>query len=64
LTFRFGIHLQEDKAERILREETSAVFSEVLKDCGVFKATEDGDKGVERFLSSRAAQWGHSFASD
>ena len=64
LASRFGTNLPAAKAERIVRKEVGAVFSEVLKDCGVFKTTEDGEKGVERFLSSWAVQWGHSLVSD
>ena len=64
LATRFGTTLPADEAERIVRNEVGTVFSKVLRDCGVFKATEDGEKGVERFLSSWAAQWGRSFASD
>ena len=64
LASRFGTNLPRDEAERVVRQQVSAVFSEVLRDCGVFKTSRDGEKGVEQFLSSWAAQWGHTLPSD
>ena len=64
LASRFGTNLPRDEAERVVRQQVGAVFSEVLRDCGVFKTSRDGEKGVEQFLSSWAAQWGHPLASD
>ncbi|MCM1164497.1 MAG: UDP-glucose--hexose-1-phosphate uridylyltransferase [Lachnospiraceae bacterium] len=40
----------EKTARQIIREETGAVFEQVLRDAGVFKRTPDGEKAFARFI--------------
>lgn len=41
----------KDTAAAILREETGAVFEQVLRDAGVFKRTPEGTAAFDRFIS-------------
>ena len=41
-----------DNAEYIIRQETGAVFAEVLSDAGVFKRTPEGQKAFKKFIST------------
>ena len=36
--------------EAVLEEELAQVFSDVLEDAGVFKRTDEGDAGWQRFI--------------
>ncbi|MDE7361083.1 MAG: UDP-glucose--hexose-1-phosphate uridylyltransferase, partial [Oscillospiraceae bacterium] len=42
----------KDTAAAILREETGAVFEQVLRDAGVFKRTPDGEAAFARFVGT------------
>ena len=43
-------NFNKDNAEEIIRQEIGLVFSEVLKDAGVYKDDENGRKGILRFV--------------
>ncbi|MFW6001662.1 MAG: UDP-glucose--hexose-1-phosphate uridylyltransferase [Halanaerobium sp.] len=49
---KHGKDLNREKAERILEAETAEKFARVLEDAGVYKNTETGQNGFERFLES------------
>lgn len=40
-----------DKAREIVKEEVGQIFARVLEDAGVFKRTEKGQKGFEKFIN-------------
>ena len=63
LLARHGGRLAPEEAEEVVRQETGAVFSEVLQDCGVFKTTPEGAEGLQRFMDSWASDWGLSLES-
>ncbi|MEN8077900.1 UDP-glucose--hexose-1-phosphate uridylyltransferase [Clostridioides difficile] len=44
--------LTYDDAKALVKEEVGVIFSKVLEDAGVFKRTEKGQAGFEKFLSS------------
>jgi UDPglucose--hexose-1-phosphate uridylyltransferase len=47
-----GKNLNKEEAEKILEAETAKKYAQVLEDAGVYKNTENGHKGFERFLES------------
>lgn len=47
----YGTDLEADKAHKIIRDEVGKKCTQVLKDAGVFKTTEDGRKAFNRFLA-------------
>jgi UDPglucose--hexose-1-phosphate uridylyltransferase len=49
---KHGKNLNREDAERILEAETAEKFAQVLEDAGVYKNTETGQDGLERFLES------------
>jgi UDPglucose--hexose-1-phosphate uridylyltransferase len=49
---KHGRNLNREKAERVLEAETAKKYAQVLEDAGVYKNTEDGHRGFERFLKS------------
>lgn len=44
--------LTYEEAKSLVKEEVGVIFSKVLEDAGVFKRTEKGQAGCERFLST------------
>ncbi len=44
--------INADNVEKILQDEVGLVFERVLEDAGVYKCTEDGRRGFDRFLRS------------
>ena len=44
--------LTYEEAKELLKEEVGVIFSRVLEDAGVFKRTEKGQVGLEKFLST------------
>ncbi|NIK26504.1 UDP-glucose--hexose-1-phosphate uridylyltransferase [Paenibacillus lupini] len=51
LLSRYGTTCSEEQAQAIVESETGAKFSDVLKDAGVFKQTEEGNAAFQRFLA-------------
>ncbi|GMK46475.1 galactose-1-phosphate uridylyltransferase [Paenibacillus glycanilyticus] len=52
LVARYGTSNTDEQAQAIVEGETGAKFSEVLKDAGVFKQTEEGHAAFQRFLAA------------
>lgn len=52
LVSRYGAECSEEKARRVLRDETGRKFLKVLLDAGVYKRNEKGLKGFIRFMKS------------
>ena len=40
-----------EEARRIVKDSVGQIFSRVLEDAGVFKRTEKGQKGLEKFIT-------------
>ena len=40
-----------EEARRIVKESVGQIFSRVLEDAGVFKRTEKGQRGLEKFIT-------------
>ncbi|MBR1561328.1 MAG: UDP-glucose--hexose-1-phosphate uridylyltransferase [Clostridia bacterium] len=49
---RRGVGMSDDEADAALRQELAVKCARVLADAGVYKQTEEGDRGIVRFLSS------------
>ena len=45
-------NVNEENIDDIIKAEIGKVFLEVLKDAGVFKRTEDGQKAFDRFIAT------------
>ncbi|MCL2664869.1 MAG: UDP-glucose--hexose-1-phosphate uridylyltransferase [Defluviitaleaceae bacterium] len=50
LLSRYGNKNAPETSEQIVRDETGAVFADVLRDCGVFKDDSSGRESLKKFL--------------